>query len=376
MTRSGGAMAASLRWRSLAGASRRLIPSACSRSKKNGVSGVCSRSRATSPWLATRAEVTWKGCGRPSGRSATASPSSTAELTASSRAAATISGTRPVISSRVLVKTATSFPDRCTWIRMPSIFHSRAAGVIRSRAAATVGAAAASIGRTGRPTWSVTAASAAPAASGPAALSAATAAAASEPPTCAARRTTTALTPAAEATASVMTPASAPWRRSPAISRTRNSRSASVASSRSVRISCRRSAWEPGPASTPTAPSAASAPASVSDGCRGAAASWLATRSPAAWPGGVPSRSMIAAYPTPIWRCVSSPDKNATATGISPGGTSRSSPAIAATLASRPGEPATAAEVRTTWSSSMLRLSPTSAAGACCPPGPLTRAVI
>ena len=63
-------------------------------------------------WLATRAEVTWKACGRPSWRSATASPSITAVLTSSARAIATISGTRSVMSSRVLVNTPTRWPSR------------------------------------------------------------------------------------------------------------------------------------------------------------------------------------------------------------------------------------------------------------------------
>ena len=40
-----------------------------------------------------------------------------------------------VMSSRVRVKTATSAPSRCTWIRIPSIFHSTAAGETRSKAA-------------------------------------------------------------------------------------------------------------------------------------------------------------------------------------------------------------------------------------------------
>ncbi len=118
------------------------------------------------------------------------------------------------MSSSVRVKTRTSAPDRCTWIRMPSIFHSTAAGEIRSSAAASVGAVAASIGlerpsdlqgdglqrplggrgvvRRARPARR-------------------TAAWASEPPTWWARRTSRPGTPAAAAMASVMTPPSAPW---------------------------------------------------------------------------------------------------------------------------------------------------------------------
>ena len=106
-------------------------------------------------WLATRAEVTWNGCGRPSGRRATASPSITAAVTSMLLAIATISGTRSVMSSRVLVNTRTSSPVLCIWIRMPSIFHSRTAGVILASAASRSGADAASMGRTGCPTRSV-----------------------------------------------------------------------------------------------------------------------------------------------------------------------------------------------------------------------------
>ena len=83
--------------------------------------------------------MTWKGWGRPSGRSAIASPSSTAALGRAARTASTISGTRAVMSSSVRVNTLTSGPSRCTWTRMPSIFHSTAAGDIRSKAAAAAG---------------------------------------------------------------------------------------------------------------------------------------------------------------------------------------------------------------------------------------------
>jgi len=38
------------------------------------------------------------------------------------------------------VKTATSSPSRCTWMRTPSSFHSTPAGPVRDRASATVGA--------------------------------------------------------------------------------------------------------------------------------------------------------------------------------------------------------------------------------------------
>ena len=116
------------------------------------------------------------------------------------------------------MKTRTSPSRRCTWMRAPSSFHSIAAGEIRSSAASTSAAVPASIGATGRPTSSpIRRRPSTPSAS------AVPAAAARSPPSIAARRTSADGTAAAWATASVMTPASAPWRRSPRISATRNS---------------------------------------------------------------------------------------------------------------------------------------------------------
>ena len=64
--------------------------------------------------------------------------------------------TRPVTSLRLRVKTRTSSPARCTWMRAPSSFHSTDAGPAAASASATAGAPAASIGwtarRTSRPT--------------------------------------------------------------------------------------------------------------------------------------------------------------------------------------------------------------------------------
>src|SRR5947207_7563590 len=54
--------------------------------------------------------------------------------------------------SRVRVKMATPDSSRWTWIRIPSIFHSTAAGETRAKAAATLLADEASMGRSGRPT--------------------------------------------------------------------------------------------------------------------------------------------------------------------------------------------------------------------------------
>ena len=85
-------------------------PSRCRTSKKNGVSGTLVRSVSTSPRLAARLAVSWNGRGRPSGRSAIASPSRMTERSGSARTASTISGIRSPTSSRVRVNTATSSP--------------------------------------------------------------------------------------------------------------------------------------------------------------------------------------------------------------------------------------------------------------------------
>ena len=107
-----------------------------------------------------------------------------------------------------------------------------------------------------------------------------------------ARRTSATGTAAARATASVITPSSAPWRSSPDSSPTRNRCSSAVARPNSSPTSALRAAAEPFPDTAPMAESAASTSLSDSDG---AAA------------GANPSRS--AAQPTPICRCGSSPDR-------------------------------------------------------------------
>ena len=58
-----------------------------------------------------------------------ASPSRITERSGRARTASTISGMRSPTGSSVRVKTATSSPSRCTWMRTPSSFHSTAAGV-------------------------------------------------------------------------------------------------------------------------------------------------------------------------------------------------------------------------------------------------------
>ena len=65
----------------------------------NGVSGIGARSSSTERRLPNRDPVTWNGCGRPSARSAIASPSSTSGSASSASTASTTSGTCAVTSS-------------------------------------------------------------------------------------------------------------------------------------------------------------------------------------------------------------------------------------------------------------------------------------
>jgi len=99
-------------------------------------------------------------------------------------------------------------------MRAPSSFHSTDAGPVALSASATVAAVAASIGCTG-------CSGVRPMASSPASpsVSATVAAFPRSPENIAARRTASIGTPAAFATASVITPSSAPWRNSPTSSR-------------------------------------------------------------------------------------------------------------------------------------------------------------
>ncbi len=68
---------------------------------------------------------------------------------------ATSSGTRSVMSSRVRVKILVAVPSRCICTRMPSIFHSSAAGEIWASASTIDDAELASMGCTGRLTSKV-----------------------------------------------------------------------------------------------------------------------------------------------------------------------------------------------------------------------------
>ena len=161
-----------------------------------------------------RAPVSWNGRGRPSPVSAIASPSSTSVAAGRAATASTTSGTRSVISSRLRVNTWTAPACLCTWIRMPSSLLSTAtvapSGAAFVMAWPTSGALEASIGRTGRPGRSVNAASAS---SPPPSAAAATGSV--DPANIDARRTVAAGSPAATATASSISPSSAPWRSSP-----------------------------------------------------------------------------------------------------------------------------------------------------------------
>ena len=65
------------------------------------------------------------------------------------------------MSARLRVKTRTSSPERCTWMRAPSSLYSTDASPVVSTASDGLAAVAASIGSTGRPTTSPTASSSA-----------------------------------------------------------------------------------------------------------------------------------------------------------------------------------------------------------------------
>jgi hypothetical protein len=197
--------------------------------------------------------VTWNGWGRPSARSASASPSRTTASTDSREVASTISGTRVVTSARFRVNARTSAPSRWTCSRAPSSFHSTDAGRIRSNASPIASALWASIGWSGDRTWSRKRDRPA----GPSA-SAAAATGPRSPPTISARRTDEAGTSAARETASTITPSSAPWRISPVRSPRRNRCSDSVARPNSSSTARRRATCEPGPRVAPTLRRAAS----------------------------------------------------------------------------------------------------------------------
>ena len=209
--------------------------------------------------------VSWNGSGRPSAVRAITSLSSTAASTGSRLVAATTSGTRSVTSARLRVKARTSSPERCTWSRAPSSFHSTPAVPVRASASATSAADWASIGPIGRSTSSLKR----PRPSCPS-TSAARATTARSPASMCARRTSAAGSPEALATASTITPVSAPCRSSPPRSRVRNRCSGSVAAPSTAASVCRLTAWDPRPSAAATRARAASTSRSSSVGGGGA----------------------------------------------------------------------------------------------------------
>ena len=103
--------------------------------RRSADSGAVRARSALSVFVPKRLIVTWNGSGRPSSRSAIASPSSTSARHRRASARPRRSpGARSVMSARLRVKIRTSSPARCTWIRAPSSFHSTLARPIRSSA--------------------------------------------------------------------------------------------------------------------------------------------------------------------------------------------------------------------------------------------------
>ena len=156
-------------------------------------------------------------------------------------------------------------PSRCTCTRMPSSLVSTTAGnPVLATAPATSGALAASIGRTGCPTASVTAVSP----SSPDAAST-RAAAAVEPSSIAARCTALAGTPNASARPSCTRESSAPCRIS-SNTRPRSRRcSGSVARANNASTAAERSAADPAPPRAAISSNAASTSVTVSVGLGG-----------------------------------------------------------------------------------------------------------
>ena len=270
-----------------------------------------------------REPVTWNGSGRPSARRAIASPSSTALRASRASVAATTSGSRDVRSSSDREKTATSSPSRWTWMRAPSSFQSTAPSPTFSMASPSEAPGDASIGLSGRPTWSRKCSS--PASPSRSAASATTR---GSPQSMVARSTAVRGMPVAAATASAITPASAPWRRSPATSPRRKACSGAVAWANRAVTASRRAACEPAPSSA---------------AMRANAASTSATPSSGASAGGGSSRSV--AQPTPVRRWRSSPLRKATPGSISPGPSWRSAAPSSSALRLRERVAPTAAEV-------------------------------
>ncbi len=233
-------------------------------SKKNARIGSSARSLSTSSLRPNRRIVIWNGCGRPFASNAIASPSRMRSWAGNASTASTISGIAAPTSLRLRVKMRTTSPERCAWMRAPSIFHSNAASPPSWRSASAGSAAVcASMGAIGeRISSSNFARPASPSSN---------AARATAPTLFAyiiARRTGVTGSSAAAAIASVITPTSAPWRSSPASSRTRKSCSGSVASANSARNASARSAPAPAPRMTAISPRRRSTSAIESVGSR------------------------------------------------------------------------------------------------------------
>src|SRR5688572_11995734 len=319
-TCSAGTRASRIASRSCAGRSIRSSPSTCNRSKKNDDSGVVSGPTAFVP---KRLIVTWNASGRPSARNAIASPSRTSEAAAKPRTAAAISGTRSVMSARLRVNTATSSPRRWAWIRAPSSFHSTYGSTTRSSPDGMSFAVCASIGPIG---WSGDSRNR-DSPSRPSRM-ATSATVGRSPASMDARRTSAIGNPAALATASAMTPSSAPWRSSPRKSPTNSRCSGSVAREKSWESASRRAACEPAPEIPFSRVIAASTSRTSSDGSAAGA-----------------RRSLSAAQPTPTVPCGSSPERYDTAIATSSGAAPCRHSVKRATFASRDDVDATSADV-------------------------------
>ena len=229
-------------------------------------------------------------------------------------------------------------------------------GPVSARAAATSGAVPASMGCTGRRTSR-------PISSRPGAprVSATIAVRPRSPLNMAARRTRARGTDAALATASAITPSSAPWRSSPRRRRLRNWPSGSVAAANRAPSSAWRWATEPAPVIPSTREMARSTSAMVS----------VAVVADAV------GRPRTADQPTPTrpWRGL--PTRNPTAASTSPGSRRRSRSASAATLAVRLLVPATDSAVATSSANSTSggagrgqEVAGLTCRGACRGPGP------
>ena len=188
-------------------------------------------------------------------------------------------------------------------MRAPSSLYSKAAVPSCCSASRLSSTVCASMGFKGRNNRMVIRAS-----PGRPSVSAALATARRSPDTISARRISPIGSSAACATASTISPSTAPWRNSRSTARCRNSCSSFVARAKSSPIRRARSVVEPAPLVCATRPSVASTSASGSSGA-GAASGRMAACS--------------AAGPRPMRPCRGSPERSATAVSMSSGSTRR-----------------------------------------------------